>query len=211
MTTTSPRTAYTSYPPGAPPTQRRLRNYLLDPSFQLKYTGMVAAVAFCVSSVLGFVAWRHSTETTRMMTLNNVSQADNINDAVISRLEADADAYDMRLAFAIGGGVLLLTFAIGITGIFVTHRLVGPAYKLRILMKEVQRGRLRVVGRLRKGDELKEVFDAFECMVDSLRARQADEIRILEDAIERAKGAGSPSAVVDDLTALQSQMRSELE
>lgn len=209
MTTTTPRTAYTSYPPGAPPTQRRLRNYLLDPAFQLKYTGMVAAVAFCVSSVLGFVAWRHSTETTRMMALTSLSPG--VNDNVVTRVLAEADAYDLRLALAIGGGVLLLTLAIGITGIFVTHRLVGPAYKLRILMKEVQRGRLRVVGRLRKGDELKEVFDAFERMIESLRTRQADEIRILEDAIERAKKAGSPPEVVDDLSAILSQMRSELE
>ncbi len=40
--------------------QRRLRNYLLDPPFQLKYTGYLLAIALLLSLTLGTVLWRTS-------------------------------------------------------------------------------------------------------------------------------------------------------
>jgi len=40
--------------------QRRLRNYLLDPHFQLKYSGYLAGVALLISVCLGAVLWRTS-------------------------------------------------------------------------------------------------------------------------------------------------------
>ena len=46
-----------------PPTgrhQRKLRNYLLDPHFQLKYAGYLVAIAFVLSASLGLVLWRTS-------------------------------------------------------------------------------------------------------------------------------------------------------
>jgi len=41
-----------SQAPGAPPIKRRLRNYLLDPRFQFKYTSYVVIVTLVVASVL---------------------------------------------------------------------------------------------------------------------------------------------------------------
>ena len=40
--------------------QRRLRNYLLDPHFQLKYSGYLVGIALLVSIGLGVVLWRTS-------------------------------------------------------------------------------------------------------------------------------------------------------
>src|ERR1051325_5658006 len=40
--------------------QRRLKNYLLDPHFQLKYSGYMAGVALLISVCLGVVLWRTS-------------------------------------------------------------------------------------------------------------------------------------------------------
>lgn len=40
--------------------QRRARNYLLDPNFQLKYTGVLVAIALVVSAVLGVQLYRTS-------------------------------------------------------------------------------------------------------------------------------------------------------
>ncbi|HRI69574.1 MAG TPA: HAMP domain-containing protein [Polyangium sp.] len=50
--------------PNSPPKtgrqQRRLRNYLLDKRFQLKYAGLLAAVAIGVSAIFGFFLWTKS-------------------------------------------------------------------------------------------------------------------------------------------------------
>ena len=40
--------------------QRRLRNYLLDAHFQLKYAGYLVAIAFVLSGSLGLILWRTS-------------------------------------------------------------------------------------------------------------------------------------------------------
>ena len=40
--------------------QRRLRNYLLDSRFQLKYAGYLVAIALILSVGLGFIVWRKS-------------------------------------------------------------------------------------------------------------------------------------------------------
>ena len=40
--------------------KRRMRNYLLDRSFQLKYAGLLFAVAAVLSTALGFLLWRES-------------------------------------------------------------------------------------------------------------------------------------------------------
>ncbi len=46
--------------PGGPP-KRHLRNYLLQPRFQLKYTGMVVAChRSSIASVLGYFAYDYS-------------------------------------------------------------------------------------------------------------------------------------------------------
>ncbi len=47
----------------APPTgrhQRRLRNYLLDSRFQLKYSSYMVGIALVLSVALGFILWRTS-------------------------------------------------------------------------------------------------------------------------------------------------------
>ncbi|HYP91057.1 MAG TPA: HAMP domain-containing protein, partial [Polyangiaceae bacterium] len=48
-----------------PPTgrhQRRLRNYLLDPHFQLKYSGYLVGIAVLFSVCLGLALWQTSAE-----------------------------------------------------------------------------------------------------------------------------------------------------
>lgn len=62
--TASP-TASTSGPVSGNPThrgQRRLRNFLLDRHFQLKYSGFLVAVTLFLSSSLGLILWRTGQE-----------------------------------------------------------------------------------------------------------------------------------------------------
>jgi nitrogen fixation/metabolism regulation signal transduction histidine kinase len=51
-------TTISAAPPGRH--QRRLRNYLLDAHFQLKYAGFLVAIAFVLSGSLGMILWRTS-------------------------------------------------------------------------------------------------------------------------------------------------------
>jgi nitrogen fixation/metabolism regulation signal transduction histidine kinase len=196
--TAAPQTA------GGPP-KRRLRNYLLDPGFQLKYTGMVVAVTLVVATILGYLAYDQSRGQTEMMQLNLMESG-----ATEAFIQEAADEYDRNLLLGIVGGIAVLVISLGFTGILVTHRVVGPAYKLKSLFNHVADGHLKLYGKLRKGDELWDVFLAFESMIDKLRANQRREIEQLESVIERARAAGAGETVLQDLESLRDRMADEL-
>lgn len=196
-------------PRGAPP-KRRLRNYLLDTKFQLKYTGMVVLVTVIVAGILGYLAYRYSEGQTESLTLTMATQPD-LDPAAMREIEEFAQAEDRKVLLSIVTGILILALVLGFTGIIVTHKVVGPAYKMKRLLREVADGHLRIEGRLRKGDELQDLFIAFEHMVTQLRARQAEEIKELEASIERAKKAGASDEIVHDLTAFRDRMQKALD
>ena len=107
--------------------------------------------------------------------------------------------------------MLFLLLSIGITGIVITHRVVGPAYRIRVCLEAVAAGKLRLAGRLRKGDELQDVFAALDDMINSLRAAQEGEIQMLSEAIEAAKKAGVDDDKVAAIVAVRERMVSALD
>ena len=201
-----PANAETMPKPAGGPPKRRLRNYLLDTRFQLKYTGMVVGVTLAVATVLGYLAYEQSRGQTEMMQMN-MYDAGETEDFI----RAEAERYDRNLLLAIGGGILALVLSLGVTGILVTHRVVGPAYKLKRLFQDVSEGHLRVYGKLRQGDELWDVFVEFEKMIEKLRQNQRDEIAQLQTIIDRAKDATQTEGVVAELEGLRDRMQAEID
>jgi methyl-accepting chemotaxis protein len=196
-------------PPGAP-AKRHFRNYLLVPAFQFKYTAMVVGVTVVVASVLGIQAYRYSQGQTQMATTEKMMAA-GMTEQLAKELERYGEQEDRKVALSIAAGVLFLAFALGVTGIIVTHRLVGPAYRLKVLLRDVRDGHLRIQGRFRKGDELQDVFEAFQEMIESLRAAQTAEIALLDDAIGKAKQAGVPSSAIAEVEQVRERMRAALD
>src|SRR5688500_10370126 len=121
-----------SHPP------RKLRNYLLQPKFQLKYSAMVVSVTVVVATVLGYLAYRYSQGQTELQNLQLIAAK---GDAVDARFIADLDAYsrqaDRRVILGIVAGIGVLALALGVTGIVITHRMVGPAYRLKQMLAAV--------------------------------------------------------------------------
>lgn len=198
--------------PGAP--TRKLRNYLLDRRFQLKYTTMVIGVTLSVASVLGALAYRESQGQTAALQIQLVAQPD-LDPGVVASLEAFGRARDRQILLGILGGIAVLTLALGLTGIVITHKLVGPAYKIRMLLSTVAKGQLKVDGSLRRGDELQDVFAAFNDMVTRLRARRQDDLTRIEQALalaeaRRASGADQSDGVVLALSELRDRLIAEL-
>lgn len=189
---------------GAP--KRRLRNYLLDPRFQLKYTGMVVAVTVVIATGLGYMAYSYSRGMTEMLSMSQMMSGETAD-----YVTAEAEKQDQKVMLSIAGGIGLLALALGITGIVVTHRFVGPAYKLKLLMGDVAGGTLNVRGGLRKGDELQHVGDAFKNMLSALRERREEELAQLDGVIEGARTAQIDADVLADLTELRDRLRATLD
>jgi nitrogen fixation/metabolism regulation signal transduction histidine kinase len=88
------------------------------------------------------------------------------------------------------GGLALMVVLIGLLGIYFTHKVAGPVFKMGQLLKQVGRGNLRVEARLRRGDELQSFFDTFTKMVSGLRdheKRRLDDLEVAIKALERSE------------------------
>jgi len=175
-----------------------MRNYLLDRRFQLKYTGMVLLVTVSVASGLGYVAYRFSQGQTEALTVHIAAQPD-LGAETANDLEQFAQQADRKIRNAIVVGVLLLTLALGFTGILVTHRVVGPAYRMRRLFEHVGQGKIEITTGIRKGDELQELYHSFAEMVESLRDQRGEEIAQLEETLIKMEAAGVQSAYITEL------------
>jgi len=213
-------------PPGRH--QRRLKNYLLDAHFQLKYSGYLVGIAVLFSVCLGTLLWRTSLAVIAQ-SAQTVQQGEQVvgrgrevveesrkvsevvkmnivkdpiysdNPALLEAFKGDADKQDERL----------LCVLIGFAGILVTHKVAGPIFKMKRQIREVGEGHLRIPNKLRKGDELVDFFEAFETMVINLRSRQQGEIDRLEQAIQALEPKAEPGEL-DSLHQLRQQMKDAL-
>jgi HAMP domain-containing protein len=109
------------------------------------------------------------------------------------------------------GGLSVMVILIGMLGIFFTHKVAGPIFKMRRLLKEVGDGRLVIDTRVRRGDELQDFFGAFTAMVDSLRARHEKMIGQLDRAITLATDAGATGESLKSVVDLREEMKAQLE
>jgi methyl-accepting chemotaxis protein len=106
--------------------------------------------------------------------------------------------------------LVLLFFAVGVAGIIVTHRIAGPIFKMKRLLRELGEGYLRMPTPLRKGDELQDFFEEFARTVDRLRERKAGEVeqlnRILQGLEQAAPEDKAAGAAVVAVRSLRDQM-----
>ena len=136
------------------------------------------------------------------------------HNALLAQQQATHDQQRVMLVSLVGGLGLLVVF-IGLLGIYFTHKVVGPIYKMKLLLKQVGEGKLNFHGRLRKGDELQDFFEVFAGMVDQLKARQNKEVDMLTDAIEQTRQSGYREAPNDEalnkFVAVRDEMKSALD
>jgi hypothetical protein len=227
--------------PQAPGTYKRsVKNYLIDSRFQLKWTGLIIAVALVISAVLGSFLYLTSRDVVRE-SQRVVEESKKVSDVVRMNIAKDpvySENPELGVAFSAGatesdkkieeqqarvvhqqqtmlyalvGGLAAMVVLIGILGIYFTHKVAGPIYKMKLLLRQVGEGKLSFSGRLRKGDELKDFFETFATMVERLHARQAKEVTQLDEGIEDARGAGVSDAALTKLLAVRDEMKKSLD
>ena len=133
-----------------------------------------------------------------------VQSAKNLADV---RSRQDDIARDRRnLQLVLGGGGAALVILLFVMGVVITHRIVGPVHKMKRLLRRVSTGRLAIEERLRRGDELEDLFDTFLQMTYSLRAMQAARLKTLDATLKRAEATGAAADVLAGMRALRAQM-----
>ena len=192
---------------------RKLRNFLLDARFQLKFAGYFVALTLVITGLLGAFLVRTTdslfaqiaasvesrktaADTSRELgncTLNNELTTKMDDPAFVAQLaersKAINDAFEAERAaaqeasvevkrqqrltlYALMGVLIAFIGLIALTAIVITHRIVGPLFRIKRMAREVAGGMVRppTYG-LRPSDELQDVFSVFAEMVTQLRAR----------------------------------------
>ena len=256
--------SHTNDGPKHPKPRRRVRNFLLEPRFQLRYAALLAGVATLVFAVLGVVivhtgritaevsneavdlagvaadqserALQESQSSARILQLQRLSES--AGDPSVARaMAAELDSIESQgraasrvvqrqreqarakrgqierlrkqIVYSVLGAGLVMCLALFAVGIVLSHRIVGPAYRLRQLFWKVSRGDLEITERLRPGDELVDLFEAFTSMVAALRAQQAGDLIALEDTLQKITKAHPDDAeTLRELHATVDRMRS---
>ena len=219
---------------------RSIKNYLLDARFQLKYTGFLVGVALLISAILGTFLYTTSGEVVAQ-SQKVVDESKKVSEVVRMNMKDDpiykdnpelASAFNQEsgaveqkiieqqrslikqqqtMVWGLVGGLSVMVILLGMVGIYFTHKVVGPLYKMKMLLRQVGDGKLNFQGRLRKGDELQDFFDTFQQMVEKLKARQAKEVAILEAAMEEAQASGAGSNSLSKIASVRDEMKRALE
>jgi len=120
-------------------------------------------------------------------------------------------AHQNTMLTSLVAGLALLVVLIGLLGIYFTHKVVGPIYKMKLLLRQVGEGKLNFQGRLRKGDELQDFFEVFASMVEKLKDRQRNEVRELEQALDAARASGASDEAISKIKHVRDEMAAALD
>lgn len=198
------------------------KNYFINSKFQLKYTLSILAIlaAVMIASGVGiyFGMWGSIIEnfsqfkvSQNLETAKRIADYEDVRyrkgDYRLNRIFREAELLSIQQQDALKNAleavnrslfpkVIVLAVMIFIAGIFVSHKIAGPMYRIEKSAGAIRNGDLSVSFRMRKGDEMKEASSALEDMVDSL---QADFARI--------KTAGQ--ALDERIGVIESQIKEE--
>jgi methyl-accepting chemotaxis protein len=217
--------------------KRSMRNYLLDSRFQLKYTGFLVIVVVIISGVMGAVLYETTQavvgessalveESKKVSEVSRMNIRDLASDSpeLLTEFNREADAHDKALGDqqtrlihrqqfmieSLVGGLALMVVLIGMLGIYFTHKVAGPVFKMKRLLKQVGDGHLHVDARLRKGDELVDFFETFTQMVQGLRQMEMKQLEDVEAAFKALEG-GTKEETVAALSRVRNAMKQTLE
>ncbi|MBM3253852.1 MAG: methyl-accepting chemotaxis protein [Candidatus Omnitrophica bacterium] len=139
------------------PTKELRRKYLVR-KFQLKFAGFVLVFMLIIGFVCGFIVY-NSGMTVLVRRLSGVFPQ--------HRLIAILNEMNIRLAI----GFILALVLIFIASIFVSHRIAGPLVRIEKSLSDIGGGKLSLVIKLRKTDELQELAQTINNMTLSLKEK----------------------------------------
>ena len=178
--------------------KRQIRNFLIDRKFQLGWVFRVAISVTVIVTVMGYFLYGtlvESIELTNAQVLSTASMTEQAQQAIVDKGEKDKLNTGIVLSGSLAGLVVLLS----LLTIVVTHKVAGPAYKMKRLLANVDGEHLQLFEKLRKGDELHDVFQEFSDMLRRLRESRHLDVEQLHSVIQKLEAADAASVEIAEL------------
>ena len=180
-------TAATGLAPPRARHQRKLSNYLLDKSLQLRYVLLVTILSAVIAGALGYMIYdqRRTASESIERDLKVLTSHTDFQEQVASGLEADDHMLVYKMV-AVGVGLVLILSAYLI---IMTHKVAGPLFKVSMYFDRMADGRLGTVTPLRHGDMLQDFFHDFKAMHESVRGKAVEDVETMERALAALRSA----------------------
>ncbi len=147
------------------------RQYLINSKLQLRIAmAMVLEVALITATLSLILLYVNDYYLGLITYFVGSAEADQISLSDISR----------GMYYFIFGGVAFSSVVFALIGIFVSHKVAGPLYRLKRYMTIVRNGRYSHEIRFRKDDQLHDMADVFNQMVMSLEIRKEIDLLYVE-------------------------------
>lgn len=192
-----------------PQFKRRIRNYLIDPRFQLRWVFFVVLVITLIVAGMGYILYDTVADATDQMIVAQLSVEGLAPEAVEAFTEDGERAKLWAIIWLAAGWLLLALFLSGVT-VVLTHKISGPVFKMKRLLGNIDGDHLQLWEKLRKGDELQDAFEAFDAMVRRLRESRHQDIEVLEQVRAQLTDPASAKAAVQALDDLVARYRASV-
>ena len=140
--------------------QRSLKNLLIIPHFQGSMVFFMILAGFICTIFNAILYYRYVVDSYKLIFKFSSLTEDFIEARYI-------DLYDFGLILCVV--TLIITLAIALWGLFVTHRAAGSAYHFKQVFMQIKSGDSDARVYLRKKDEFRDIADEFNSMMDSLQ------------------------------------------
>jgi methyl-accepting chemotaxis protein len=172
----------------------RRKNFLVKTTFQFKYA---ALLIFAILFVVAIVGWNLYYEA----------------GSIILDKARSGDVVDLVAAYnrLLWRGLPLILFAIVGVSIFISHEVAGPLVHLEKNMRKIAAGDFTGEVLLRKGDEFKEIAQAFNSMIDEIKKKMISDREHLQRIIfkleEMKSKIGQGVASTEEIDALVAELK----
>lgn len=132
------------------------KQIFISAKFQLRYVGIILLLMFITALVCSYVVYYNGMILLAEKLANVYPQG---------RLMAIINTVNLRILLSI---VILMPF-VGYLGIFLSHKIAGPIYRIERFLGDMAKGNFSTRLTLRKGDELISIADQINVLIDSLK------------------------------------------
>ena len=171
--------------------KRRLRNLLIDRSFQLRWVVRIILIVTVIVSVMGYFLYRTVADATDQMLAQKLGDLE-LTEASIQAFVSQAESDKALTIYTLAAWLVALAVVVSGAVIVLTHKVAGPVFKMRRIFRTINDDNLYLQGKLRKGDELKEAFEDFDDMLRRLREQRKADLEIMSRYSE-VKASGNVS------------------
>lgn len=180
---------------------RRRRIYLMSDTFQYRFV----AVSF-LYQLLVLLAFA---------TALFVPVGVQLEDSVLSSPQIEEAAHQfLVLHHRVWPPLIIALALLTLHSVFFSHRIAGPLYRFRAILKAVAKGELAVHTTVRKNDFLQREADCLREMIECLKAKVEDiqassrDVAAVVEGLERAAKSGSEKEIRPILDALHKRVES---